>query len=40
MSSVSMMSPRYEAPGHTDMRMFRQQGRDAGPSDMMWLGMS
>ena len=30
----------YEAPGHHDMRMFRMQGRDAGPSDTAWLGMS
>ncbi|CAN5341972.1 cupin domain-containing protein [soil metagenome] len=33
-------APRYEAPGHSDMRMFRMQGRDAGPADVMWLGMS
>jgi mannose-6-phosphate isomerase-like protein (cupin superfamily) len=30
----------YEAPGHMDMRMLRMQGRDAGPADMLWLGMS
>ena len=33
-------APRYDAPGHTDMRMFRLQGREAGPGDVMWLGMS
>jgi mannose-6-phosphate isomerase-like protein (cupin superfamily) len=33
-------APTYEAPGHTDMRMFRLQGREAGPSDVMWLGVS
>jgi len=33
-------APRYEAPGHADMRMFRLQGREAGPGDVMWLGMS
>jgi quercetin dioxygenase-like cupin family protein len=30
----------YEAPGHIGMRMLRLQGREAGPSDVMWLGMS
>ncbi|WP_424135511.1 cupin domain-containing protein [Roseomonas chloroacetimidivorans] len=30
----------YEAPGHFDMRMFRLQGREAGPSDTLWLGLS
>ena len=33
-------APRYEAPGHHDMRMFRLQGREAGPSEVMWMGMS
>lgn len=33
-------APAYEAPGHTDMRMVRLQGREAGPSDTMWLGVS
>jgi quercetin dioxygenase-like cupin family protein len=33
-------APRYEAPGHADMRMFRLQGREAGPADTMWMGMS
>ncbi|MBP0495528.1 cupin domain-containing protein [Roseomonas indoligenes] len=31
---------RYEAPGHFDMRMFRLQGREAGPSDTLWMGLS
>ena len=30
----------YQSPGHHDMRMFRVQGREAGPSDTAWLGMS
>ncbi|MGL4635309.1 MAG: cupin domain-containing protein [Beijerinckiaceae bacterium] len=30
----------YEMPGHHGMRMSRLQGRDAGPSDTMWIGMS
>lgn len=30
----------YQAPGHNDMRMLRMQGREAGPADMMWLGVS
>ncbi|MCR0980718.1 cupin domain-containing protein [Roseomonas populi] len=30
----------YEAPGHFDMRMFRLQGREAGPSDTLWMGLS
>lgn len=30
----------YQSPGHHDMRMFRVQGREAGPADTMWLGMS
>lgn len=30
----------YESPGHIDMRMLRVQGREAGPADMLWLGMS
>lgn len=33
-------APRYEAPGHHDMAMLRLQGREAGPSDVMWMGMS
>lgn len=33
-------APPYQAPGHSDMRMFRLQGREAGPSDQLWLGVS
>ena len=33
-------APRYEAPGHHDMTMRRLQGREAGPSDTVWIGMS
>ena len=30
----------YQAPGHAAMSMRRLQGRDAGPSDSVWLGLS
>ncbi len=30
----------YEAPGHHGMHMLRLQGREAGPSEAMWLGVS
>ncbi|WP_439574840.1 cupin domain-containing protein [Phreatobacter sp.] len=30
----------YEAPGHHGMRMLRMQGREAGPSEVVWLGVS
>ncbi len=30
----------YQAPGHDRMRMVRLQGREAGPADNLWLGMS
>jgi quercetin dioxygenase-like cupin family protein len=33
-------APPYDAPGHRDMRMVRLQGREAGPSDTLWLGLS
>ncbi|MFT8242948.1 cupin domain-containing protein [Roseomonas sp. BN140053] len=33
-------APAYEAPGHFDMRMFRLQGREAGPAESLWLGLS
>ena len=33
-------APSYQAPGHHDMRMVRLQGREAGPSDSLWLGVS
>ena len=33
-------APAYEAPGHTNMRMLRLQGREAGASNVLWLGLS
>lgn len=33
-------APSYEAPGHDRMTMVRLQGREAGPSDTAWLGIS
>jgi hypothetical protein len=33
-------APAYEAPGHYDMTMRRLQGREAGPSDTVWIGVS
>jgi len=33
-------APPYEAPGHNHMRMLRPQGREAGASDVLWLGLS
>lgn len=33
-------APPYEAPGHADMRMLRLQGREAGASNVLWLGLS
>ena len=33
-------APVYEAPGHDKMRMLRLQGREAGSSDVLWLGLS
>jgi quercetin dioxygenase-like cupin family protein len=33
-------APRYDAPLHEGMAMFRLQGREAGPADVLWLGMS
>lgn len=33
-------APPYDAPGHALMRMVRLQGRDAGPADTVWLGVS
>ncbi len=33
-------APPYEAPGHDHMRMLRLQGREAGPADVLWLGLS
>jgi mannose-6-phosphate isomerase-like protein (cupin superfamily) len=33
-------APRYEAPGHHGMVMRRIQGREAGPADTVWMGVS
>ncbi len=33
-------APPYEAPNHFDMRCLRLQGKEAGPSTQMWMGMS
>ena len=33
-------APGYDAPGHHDMAMVRLQGREAGPSDTLWMGVS
>ena len=33
-------APGYEAPGHFDIAMRRLQGREAGPSESVWLGLS
>lgn len=33
-------APSYDAPGHLDMAMRRLQGREAGPADRLWLGVS
>lgn len=33
-------APAYFPPEHFDMRCLRLQGREAGPSDALWLGMS
>ncbi len=33
-------APPNEAPGHDGMRMHRLQGREAGPADTLWLGLS
>jgi len=30
----------YFPPEHHDMRCLRLQGHEAGPSDVMWMGMS
>jgi hypothetical protein len=34
------LAPVYEAPGHSAMSMRRLQGREAGPSDSVWMGLS
>lgn len=33
-------APAYEAPGHTAMAMRYLQGREAGPTNSVWFGLS
>jgi len=33
-------APAYEAPGHQGMQMRYLQGRDAGPTQSVWIGLS
>jgi quercetin dioxygenase-like cupin family protein len=33
-------APDYATPGHHDMAMVRLQGREAGPSSDLWIGLS
>jgi len=33
-------APAYFPPEHHDMRCLRLQGHEAGPADILWLGMS
>jgi uncharacterized cupin superfamily protein len=33
-------APSYTAPGHHHMEMVRLQGREAGPSSDLWIGVS
>lgn len=33
-------APSYSAPGHHEMAMTRLQGREAGPSSDLWVGVS
>jgi hypothetical protein len=33
-------APEYIAPGHHEMAMVRLQGREAGPSSELWIGVS
>jgi quercetin dioxygenase-like cupin family protein len=33
-------APEYQAPNHFDMTCLRLQGREAGPAEQLWLGMS
>jgi mannose-6-phosphate isomerase-like protein (cupin superfamily) len=35
-----LAAPPYDAPGHEAMHMRRLQGREAGPSDSVWIGLS
>jgi uncharacterized cupin superfamily protein len=33
-------APEYQAPNHYGMRCLRLQGREAGPAEQLWLGLS
>jgi hypothetical protein len=33
-------APEYQAPNHFDMTCLRLQGREAGPAEQLWLGLS
>jgi quercetin dioxygenase-like cupin family protein len=33
-------APAYDAPGHVDVDAVRLQGREAGPTDHFWVGLS
>jgi quercetin dioxygenase-like cupin family protein len=33
-------APHYDAPEHVDMRCLRLQGREAGPTESLWIGLS
>lgn len=33
-------APEYVAPDHFDMRCLRLQGREAGPAEQLWIGVS
>ena len=33
-------APLYDAPGHQGMVMRRLQGKEAGPSQSVWIGLS
>lgn len=34
------VAPPYQAPNHFDMSCLRLQGREAGPAEQLWLGLS
>lgn len=33
-------APEYTAPGHVGMRCLRMLGRESGPADFAWMGLS
>ena len=33
-------APQYQAPNHFGMTCLRLQGREAGPAEQLWLGLS